>query len=229
MSLVPGDYGSYIRRQQSFGPMGPIMTQLPTDGSYANRRYQMPFVRQAPMMDMRGIGGLFTSRFGGLRGGFGGGYSMPSAYMSQRRRTQEYRPEDGPPQRSLEERQQMESALAAGADPAARLGGTIGANPPPQGGFGQSPGPVTIPGFTPPPDPFGPPLQADEVIRRANRQGMMFGQPLMGNTSQPQGGFGQPPMGGAPGGKGGAKGGGTFGQPSYGMQARYSSPFGNLF
>ena len=61
MSLVPGDYGSYIRRQQSFGPMGPpMMTQLPTDGSYANRRYQMPFVRQAPMMDMRGIGGLFA-------------------------------------------------------------------------------------------------------------------------------------------------------------------------
>lgn len=57
----------------------------------------------------------------------------------------------------------------------------------------------------------------------------MFGEPLMGNTSQPQGGFGRPPMGGAPGGKGGAKGGGTFGQPSYGMQARYSSPFGNLF
>lgn len=42
-------------------------------------------------------------------------------------------------------------------------------------------------------------------------------------------GFGQPFMGGAPGGKGGAKGGGMFGQPSYGMQARYSSPFQGFF
>lgn len=236
MSLMPGDFGSMVRAQQSaqadrqqanqavqnmrnrFATIGPGMTQIPTSGPYAGG-YGQPFARQAPMMDMRGIGGLLAGLVRGFGGGFGGGYPPPSAYMRERGQTQELRPSDAPPPPSMQQQQQAAAALAAGANPAARLGGAIGdsryspqgpqysqlPSPPPpfQGGFGQS--------------QSGP------------RQGLMFGQPLMGNTSQAQGGFGQPPMGGAPGGKGGAKGGGTFGQPSYGMQARYSSPFGNLF
>jgi len=49
----------------------------------------------------------------------------------------------------------------------------------------------------------------------------MFGSP------QGLGGFAQPQMGF--GGKGGIKGGGMYGRPSYGMQARYSSPFQGFF
>ena len=247
MSLVPGDYGSYIRRQQSeqtdeqlanpayqarqnlrnrlanMGPMGPIITQLPTDGPYANRSYQMPFVRQAPMMDMRGIGGLFAGLFGGARGGYGGGYS-PQA--PQFRPSPRYMPQGEAYQLPMSDEQRAQSRARAEAslqeagisgDDVPEYAAPPSLQPPPfQGGFGRPQG-----GFQPQ-GGFGQPQSGP-------RQGLMFRQPLMGNTSQPQGGFGQPPMGGAPGGKGGAKGGGTFGQPSYGMQARYSSPFGNLF
>lgn len=231
MSLMPGDFGSMIRAQQSaqadrqqakqstqnmrdrFASMGPGMTQIPTSGPYAGG-YGQPFARQAPMMDMRGIGGLLAGLFGGARGGYGGGYPPPSAYMRARGQTQEVRPSDIPPPPSMQQQQQAAAAIAAGANPAARLGGTIGdARYSPQGPqYSQLPSP-------PPPfqGGFGQP-----------QGGFQQFQP-QGGFGQPQGGFGQPPMGGAPGGKGGAKGGGMFGQPSYGMQARYSSPFGNLF
>jgi len=273
MSLMAGDIGSMLRAQQSaqddrqqanqavqnmrnrFANMGPGMTQIPTDGSYSGNMYRQPFARQAPMMDMRGIGGLLAGLLGGFgggfRGGYGGGYPMPSAYMRERGQTQEYRPEDGPRQPSLQERQQAESALTAGANPAARLGGTIGVptlistvapmgteflQPPPfQGGFGQPPVPIRAVGETPRPDftmvdndmgmsnfrdrPKASPPSAP--VSPPTRVTDMFG------SSQGLGGFAQPQMGF--GGKGGIKGGGMYGRPSYGMQARYSSPFGNLF
>lgn len=276
MSLMAGDIGSMFRAQQSAQadrqqagqavqnmrdafahlrpsvPTDPMITQLPTDGSYSGNMYRRPFMQQRPMMDMRGIGGLLAGLLGGFGGGFGGGYGggypVPSAYMRQRGPTQEYRPEDGPRQPSLQERQQAESALAAGANPAARLGGTIGV--PIQGAqelsltsggpFKRDP---SLPPLRSPVQPQAPLIRREAPIINATElpqplafQGG-FGQPQggfqqfqpRGGFGQPQGGFGQPPMGGAPGGKGGAKGGGMFGQPSYGMQARYSSPFGNLF
>jgi hypothetical protein len=67
------------------------------------------------------------------------------------------------------------------------------------------------PKATPPAAPVSPPTRVTD----------MFG------SSQGLGGFAQPQMGF--GGKGGIKGGGMYGRPSYGMQARYSSPFGNFF
>lgn len=244
MSLVPGDFGSMVRAQQSaqadrdqanqavqnmrnrFANMGPGMTQIPTSGPYAGG-YGQPFARQAPMMDMRGIGGLLAGLVRGFGGGFGGGYPPPSAYMRERGQTQELRPSDVPPPPSMQQQQQAAAAIAAGANPAARLGGTIGdSRYSPQGPqYGQ------LPTITSTGAPMG-----NEFPQPPPFQGG-FGQPQrgfqqfqpQGGFGQPQGGFGQPPMGGAPGGKGGAKGGGTFGQPSYGAQARYSSPFGNLF
>lgn len=281
MSLMAGDIGSMLRAQQSAQddrnqagqavqnmrdtfahlrpsvPTGPAITQLPTDGSYSGNMYRQPFARQAPMMDMRGIGGLLAGLLGGFgggfRGGYGGGYPMPSAYMRERGQTQEYRFEDMPRQPSLQERQQAAAAIAAGENPAARLGGGIGISqyfpqgphyirPPSSPRYGPQEGP-----------PPGPPMSAEQRAQsQARLSGRMqelgispgdvpgyaapppfqpqggFGPPQGGSQPfQPQGGFGQSPMG--IGGKGGAKGGGMFGQPSYGMQARYSSPFGNLF
>jgi len=252
---MAGDIGSMLRAQQSAQadrqqagqavqnmrdtfahlrpsvPTGPMITQLPTDGSYSGNMYRRPFMQQRPMMDMRGIGGLLAGLLGGFgggfRGGYGGGYPMPSAYMRERGQTQEYRPEDMPRQPSLQERQQAESALAAGANPAARLGGTIGTpteyiSPLQQASQSRmqapsQPNALDQMQFGSGQPQGGPSLMGMDVYRRPPESG--FGQP--------QGGFGQAPMGIS--GKGGAKGGGTFGQPSYGMQARYSSPFGNLF
>ena len=67
------------------------------------------------------------------------------------------------------------------------------------------------PKASPPSAPASPPTRVTN----------MFGPPQgMDGFAQPQMGFG---------GKGGIKGGGMYGQPSYGMQARYSSPFQGFF
>jgi len=67
------------------------------------------------------------------------------------------------------------------------------------------------PKASPPSAPVSPPARVTD----------MFGSP------QGLGGFARPQMGF--GGKGGIKGGGMYGRPSYGMQARYSSPFQGFF
>jgi len=76
-------------------------------------------------------------------------------------------------------------------------------------------------------EPKAEPVRAVDMF--GSPQGLGgFGQPQGGvQPFQPQGGFGQPQMGF--GGKGGIKGGGMYGRPSYGMQARYSSPFQGFF
>jgi hypothetical protein len=293
-----GDFGSVIRSQQSaqadrdqanqavqnmrnrFANMGPAMTQLPISGPYAGN-YGQPFARQAPMMDMRGIGGLLAGLLGGARGGYGRGYSPQGPQYGQPRLNQRYIPQGDAYMRgpmSDEQRAQSQARLSArmqelGLSPDDRPGyaappsfqplsiqdqqraaaaddsvGGVGITTkapaltqpqmnlaPPQFGFGQPQG-----GF----QAFQPRSIQEQQRAAASDDSVGgvgittkappfqggFGQPQGGFQQLPsQGGFGQPPMGGAPGGKGGAKGGGTFGQPSYGMQARYSSPFGNLF
>ena len=101
--------------------------------------------------------------------------------------------------------------------------------------FGQPPVPIRAVGETPRPDfnmvdndmgmsnfrdrPKASPPSAS--VSPPTRVTDMFGSPQgLGGFTRPQMGFG---------GKGGIKGGGMYGQPSYGMQARYSSPFQGFF
>jgi len=223
----------------------------------------MPFAQQAPMMDMRGIGGLLAGLFGGARGGYGGGYSPQGPQYGQPRTVQDFRisrlinesrlqeapnPFRPPPipqgdafmrgPMSDEQRAQSQARLSARMQ-------ELGISPDDRPEYAAPPSfqrPDNIDAATPALRDLGAPListgapMGTEFPQPPPFQGG-FGQPQggfqqfqpQGGFGQPQGGFGQPPMGGAPGGKGGAKGGGMFGQPSYGMQARYSSPFGNLF